>query len=158
MLLWRVARMELLREIRNQARFRATATIQANRLMNDTGLGGFVDEDHQPSAARTDHVALHGRSIDYCIRWERREGPCDDESFGCAGRRSFSICATRCISESGNFAWENCGRPRGYRLMLTRQAASPSAGVGHPGAGVSFPITLAINHFVDRHTVQEELR
>ena len=38
-------RMELLREIRNQARFRATDTIQANRLMNDTGLGGFVDED-----------------------------------------------------------------------------------------------------------------
>ena len=68
-------RMELLREIRNQARFRATATIQANRLMNDTGLGGFVDEDHQPSAARTDHVALPGRSIDYCHRGERREGP-----------------------------------------------------------------------------------
>ena len=134
MLLWRVARMELLREIRNQARFRATATIQANRLMNDTGLGGFVDEDHQPSAARTDHVALHGRSIDYCIRWERREGPCDDESFGCAGRRSFSICATRCISESGNFAWENCGRPRGYRLMLTRQEADSS---------VSDPVAIA---------------
>lgn len=78
MLLWRMARMELLREIRNQARFRATATIQANRLMNDTGLGGFVDEDHQPSAARADHIALHGRSIDYCNRWERRKGPCDD--------------------------------------------------------------------------------